>query len=245
MGEEAERSLRFRRPPASRILDEGCALNIDALIPVKGSAAGKGRLSLLLGPEERAALVRAMLEDVAAAPLRSRSVRSVAVTSRDAAILDLAERLGARPLPEPPETRGLNPALSAAVTALARDGADAVLILQGDVPEVETEDVDALLDGISDGRTLVRAAPSEDGGTSALLLVPPDAVSLAFGPNSFVRHQEAARSAGVRFERCDLSALACDIDHPQDLARLLASTRAPHTRAVLIAARLPDRLTRG
>jgi 2-phospho-L-lactate guanylyltransferase len=224
----------------------GCALNIDVLVPVKGSPGGKGRLAGLLSPEERAALVRAMLRDVVAAPLHSPAVRTVAVTSRDADILELTRSLGALPLLEPPHSHGLNAALEAAIATLARDGADAVLILQGDVPEVGPDDVSALLAGIAaSGPPLVRAAPTADGGTSALMLYPPKAISFAFGPESFARHQQAARAAAVPFERCDLPALAVDIDRPEDLAHLLTSGHAPHTRAALIAAGLPERLAWG
>ncbi len=233
---------------------------IDALVPVKAAAAGKERLAALLSPAERAELVRAMLRDVVSALRASPYLRTVAVTSPDAAMLALAVELGAHPLPEPPAGGGLNGALAAAINRLARDGAEAVLIVQGDVPRLGAGDLAALLappltaagnrpillsppavsppappwspTGASDSvaappgdgepvAPLVRAVPSADGGTSALLLRPPTVIAPAFGPDSFACHRVAALAAGALFERCERPALAWDVDRPEDIARLL------------------------
>lgn len=216
-------------------------MGIDALIPVKAATAGKERLAQLLTPAERAALVRAMLHDVTAALLASGLLRRVAVTSPDAAMLALAERLGALPLPEPPAGGGLNAALAAAIARLAAAGADAVLVVQGDVPQLRPADVAALVTGPASG--CVRAAPSADGGTSALLLRPADVIAPAFGAGSFARHRAAALAAGVAFERCDLPALAWDIDRPEDIARLLDTGQSGHARDALLRLGLPQRLS--
>lgn len=221
---------------------------VDALVPVKAAAAGKERLAQFLSAAARADLVRAMLRDVVGALRAAGALRTVAVTSPDGDMLALADSLGALPIPEPPDQRGLNAALAAAVGRLAAQGAEAVLIVQGDVPEITPADVRGLL--AFDGRIeagqrairtavpspLVRAVPSADGGTSALLLAPPDVIAPAFGAESFARHRDAAWARGVPFERRDLPALAWDIDRPEDVERLLRAGRAPHTRAVLLQA---------
>jgi 2-phospho-L-lactate guanylyltransferase len=209
------------------------SLAVDALVPVKGTPDGKARLARLLSPAQRQSLVRAMLHDVVETLRASPGLRRVAVTSPDAGVLALAERLGAVPLLEPPDARGLNAALTAAVVRLEQAGAEAVLIVQGDVPEIGTDDVAAMLDGVAARPRLVRGAPSDDGGTSALLLRPPHVIAPAFGPDSFARHRAAAEAAGLAFEQCDRGALAVDIDRPRDLERLLSSSRAPRTREAL------------
>lgn len=221
-------------PNGDEVVTKG--LPVDALVPVRGAEGGKARLARLLTPTQRAALVRAMLQDVVEALRTVPALRTVAVTSADAALLDFAVSLGARALPEPPGTDGLNGALAAAIDRLQAAGAGVVLIVQGDVPEIGPADVGALLAGVGTRGPLIRAAPAADGGTSALVLCPPDAILPAFGPQSFRRHRAAAAHAGVPFERCVRPALAVDIDRPADAIRLLGSARAPHTRAALTQA---------
>ena len=77
-------------------------------------------------------------------------------------------------------------------------------------------------------------APSSDGGTSALLRVPHDAIPAHFGPDSAKRHREAAARAGVPYRELPLPSLAVDVDVREDLEALLRM--APigrRTRALL------------
>ncbi len=208
---------------------------ISALVPVKAAAAGKERLADALSPSARAALVEAMLRDVVAALRAAPAIHDVWVTSPDAAMLALARSAGARPLPEPPGTRGLNGALAAAIAHLAGAGAGAVLVVQGDLPGITPAAVAALLVPAPPS-PCVRAVPTADGGTSALLLCPPAAIAPAFGPESFARHAAAAARAGVPFARVDLPALARDLDRPEDLAAALRDGAGHWTRQALLRA---------
>jgi 2-phospho-L-lactate guanylyltransferase len=63
-------------------------------------------------------------------------------------------------------------------------------------------------------------APSRDGGTSALLLRPPDAIDFAFGEESFRRHCTLAQARGVQCQVYESPTLAFDVDVPRDLAIL-------------------------
>ncbi|MGI8550706.1 MAG: 2-phospho-L-lactate guanylyltransferase [Dehalococcoidia bacterium] len=204
---------------------------VDALVPVKAATAGKTRLAQLLPAGDRASLIRAMLRDVVTALQVTELLRSVAVLSPDPEMLTLAGQLGALPLGEPPGTTGLNEAVAAGIATLVAGGADGVLFVQGDVPEITALDVKSMLSGLAVSAPvtgeaarsirLVRAVPSADGGTSAMLLIPPDVIAPGFGLHSFGRHQGAARAARASFERCDLPRLARDIDRPEDLERFL------------------------
>lgn len=212
---------------------------VDALVPVKMAAAAKARLAPLLGPDERQRLVRAMLEDVIAALLGCRHLRRVVVTSPDAEIRALAQRLGAAALSEPGGL-GLNGGLAFGLRRLLRDGASGVLIVPADLPAISNADVAAMLLPACSGR-VVRAAPSIDGGTGALLLVPPDVIAPAFGGSSFARHQKVATSAGVRFERRHRAGLAADVDYPDDLSTILEGSGAHHTRALIVGGGIAER----
>lgn len=203
---------------------------IDALIPVR--AAGKERLAPVLTPEQREALVRAMLTDVIAALQESGLLRAVAVVSPDTAILSLAAGLGARPIAEPVSGLGLNAALALGLADRAAAGAAAVLIVPGDLPQMRADDVAVLLAALP-AAPCVRAVPAADGGTSALVLRPPNVIAPAFGPDSFARHAAAARAAGAAFQPLTLAALAQDLDRPEDLTRLLVEAGETHAARAL------------
>jgi 2-phospho-L-lactate guanylyltransferase len=84
-----------------------------AIVPVKVLAHAKRRLSSVLPAAARQRLVLAMLEDVLAALVGTRSVDWVAVVTADQRVAALAQRNGASVLPEPGPNlgSGLEPGL--------------------------------------------------------------------------------------------------------------------------------------
>jgi 2-phospho-L-lactate guanylyltransferase (CobY/MobA/RfbA family) len=58
------------------------------------------------------------------------------------------------------------------------------------------------------------------GGTNALYLRPPDAVTLHFGADSLESFRREAESRGVNFVIHQTDAMALDLDEPDDLARV-------------------------
>ena len=67
--------------------------------------------------------------------------------------------------------------------------------------------------------------PSADGtGTNALARTPPDVIESRFGPGSCRAHLDQARSKSVHAEVLRLRGLMFDIDTPEDVAELLASS---------------------
>src|SRR3970040_2512135 len=95
---------------------------IAAGVPVKRPEEAKGRLSVLLTPDERRRLALAMLEDVLRALQAVPRIDLVAVVSPDAGALARASALGAEPLAEPPPVPGGQQALSQAAGSLAGEG---------------------------------------------------------------------------------------------------------------------------
>jgi 2-phospho-L-lactate/phosphoenolpyruvate guanylyltransferase len=203
-----------------------------ALVPVKALAAGKSRLAGALprGALERLAL--AMLGDVVGALQGSGVLARVMIVTPDPRVADEAAALGAEPLLR--EDPGLNPALDAGARVLAADGADRLLVVLGDVPAARSAELAELftaLDALG-GRGAV-LAPSRDGGTSALLRAPWDAIPNRFGKDSAAAHREAARAGAVPYRELALASLAIDLDRLEDAHALRASSDAPRTRALL------------
>jgi 2-phospho-L-lactate guanylyltransferase len=212
-----------------------------ALVPVGALSGGKSRLAGELPRAAMEALIGAMLEDVLAALRASPALDAVAVVTPDPEVARLARTAGARALRL--DVPGLNPSIDAASAALCAEGADALLVVLGDVAGIGPADVDALfaaLDALG-GRGAV-LAPARDGGTAALLRAPPDVLPSRFGPASALAHEQAARERGVPFHALARPALAVDVDRPEDLDALLASgSGAPRTRALLARLRAEAR----
>jgi 2-phospho-L-lactate guanylyltransferase len=205
---------------------------IAALVPVKSLTEAKGRLAALLSDDERRRLALAMLEDVLAALSGVSALAQVAVVSPDPDALDRARALAAHPIAEPPSSRGINQALSHAAARLVDRGADALLILAADLPSARPSDLEALLDALPDrGIALV---PTDDRGTGALALRPPDAIVFHYGRNSSVLHKREAAARRVPARVLHLDSLSHDVDQPDDLHRLLAAPAALATHRLLV-----------
>jgi 2-phospho-L-lactate guanylyltransferase (CobY/MobA/RfbA family) len=58
------------------------------------------------------------------------------------------------------------------------------------------------------------------GGTNALYLRPPGAITLSFGSDSLAKFRHEAETRGVTFVVHPSDAMALDLDEPGDLARL-------------------------
>jgi 2-phospho-L-lactate guanylyltransferase len=204
-----------------------------AVVPVKRLAATKSRLFEDGDPKAREALALAMLRDVIAALRAAKRVDRVVVATPDEDVAQAARAAGAEALVR--DDPGLNPALEAAARSLALPADEPLLVVLGDVAGVLPEDVDALfaaLDALG-GRGAV-LAPSNDGGTSALLRAPAQVIPACFGRDSARRHREAAAERHVPFRELPLASLALDLDVPEDVERFSNTTGGgAATRAAL------------
>ncbi|MBI1846114.1 MAG: 2-phospho-L-lactate guanylyltransferase [Candidatus Rokubacteria bacterium] len=189
-------------------------------VPVKDLVNAKQRLARALGPAERAALARAMLEDVLTA-LAAARLDAVWVVTRDDEAAALARGFGAEVLAEA-ENRGHTSAVAfAQAHALAR-GARCFATIPGDVPCVTAAEIRALADATGAADRVCVFTPSRSGlGTNGAALVPPDAMPLTFGEPSFDNHLAAARARGLTPRVLPLPGLGLDVDAPEDLAALL------------------------
>jgi 2-phospho-L-lactate/phosphoenolpyruvate guanylyltransferase len=201
-----------------------------AVLPVKSFGRAKQRLADEVGGGDRRELAAAMVADVLAALDRVAGLAGVLVVS--------AEPLAGRDVVHDPEERGQSAAAERGIRAAVERGAQRVLLVPGDCPALDPDEVGRLL-GRGGRAPHVVIVPDRHGtGTNALLLSPPDAIAPAFGPGSFARHEARARAAGATAEVCELPSLALDVDTPGDLAALRAAleTRAaaaPRTRATI------------
>ena len=209
---------------------------VTVVVPVRGLPAGKSRLAAVLQPAQRNRLVRAMLGDVVRALRSVPAVERVVVLSRDAAAAQEAARLEVDFLQEPPDVLGLNCALAFAQTQLSESGA--LLLVPADLPLITRTDVEKLVAALPVAPGVV-VAPSRDGGTNGLLLLPPTVITPAFGAESAARHIAAAERAGAAVVCVEDARWALDIDSPEDLA-LAASMAVGQEKETVLYLRSPE-----
>lgn len=185
-----------------------------ALIPVKSLREAKSRLAMFIPDEQREQLVLDMLHHVVNVLQQSTHFEYISVVSADARVLAQVSQWGARPLLE--ERHGHNPALHAAALKEQRQGIRALLTLSADLPFLQVEDIDAMIEA-SEQFDVVLAPSREGTGTNALLVRPPLAIPYVFGPNSLQHYIAEARLHRLCSTLCTSHGLAWDIDTPADL----------------------------
>jgi 2-phospho-L-lactate guanylyltransferase len=189
------------------------------VVPFRG-VEGKSRLGRLRR-EEKAALARAMLEDVVEASLALGPTVVVAPEGTDAG--------GAIVVADPGGGQGaaVRAGLDAAV---ATGGGRPYLVVNADLACVTARDLFTLAGAVPDGGLALAAAA--DGTTNALGFSSPDLFEPVYGRGSAARFEALAPS-----RRVEAPNLIDDVDTLADLERLALRVGA-RTRAVLRGLRL-------
>jgi 2-phospho-L-lactate guanylyltransferase len=191
-----------------------------AVVPVKSFARAKARLAPLLDGDQRQELARAMLEDVLAALGQVDELSGILLVSGDASARDIAVAHAAKSIDDPIE-EGPNAAIRLALPVLRDWQADAMVVIPCDIPGIEAAELSRVLRVLREASVvLVRAA--RDGGTNLLGCSPIDAIEPCFGVNSFARHVQAAKSAGLEPRIFAAQSLIYDIDRPEDVLQFRA-----------------------
>lgn len=187
------------------------------IVPHRGLASAKTRLSPVLDTEERTALAARLLSGVLAAAREA--VDDVVVITPAAALEPLVTGSGAKLVVQ--HGMGLNQGLEQARDAALADGIALLAVLHGDLPNLSAEDVRELLASAAMPRGVAVAPDKAGTGTNGLALRPPQIIGFRFGLGSLAAHREEAMAAGVQPVLIHREGLAFDLDTPQDLARWL------------------------
>lgn len=199
-------------------------MKICAVVPLNAPGQAKSRLSRALAGHERAALARWMAGRVLAALRGSGAVAEIAVVSPSPTLLAWAAAHGAAPLRQ--QSGDLNDGLELGRRWAQARGADALLVLLGDLPYLTGGEVAELagMSGSASKERMVALAPdSGRRGTNGLLLRPVDALPFAFGPESLAQHARLAAEAGVDPICYASYGTEHDLDTLDDLRALIAA----------------------
>jgi len=190
---------------------------VHAIIPVKKLAQSKKRLSAVFTPQERAMLTLAMLEDVLNA-LKASAVDKVVIVAEDFQVQETAEQFGASYRFANGAT--LNSSIEETTSYCVEKGAQSILVLPADVPLVNSEEINRIIQLADDGNPAVVLSPSHDWGTNALYQNPPKLIPACFGPESFINHIREAFRNDVSVRLHFSNQLAADIDSVEDLKKI-------------------------
>jgi 2-phospho-L-lactate guanylyltransferase len=169
-----------------------------------------------------------MLRRTVCAVEASSAVDHVLIVTReqDAVRQHLPVSPGVTVLPQGPDWIGLNGALELGRTWAIANGFDAMLVLPGDLPAIDAQEIARLAESSA---TVTIAPDRHRAGTNALLLrLGPDAgrrFAFAFGDDSYQQHTDEARRLGVRLEHLHLRGVELDLDTPDDWQRLPIAMR--------------------
>ena len=186
-------------------------LNLAIVVPLKGFAAAKDRLSGALAAGEREALARRLATQVLAVACAIDDAQ-VIVVSDDNEILKWSHSLGAIALRQ--SSAGLNGAVSDARRDAAHRGFDHVLVIHGDL--VDPAPLVSLCANL--GRGVVTLVADRHGDGTNVLALPLSAdFDTHYGSGSFTAHLDEATRRGLTTRIVGDSRLALDVDVPADL----------------------------
>jgi 2-phospho-L-lactate guanylyltransferase len=172
-----------------------------------------------------------MLQDVLAAVAGVNHHTRVGVVTSDPFAMALAQRHNFTLIPDPANLSESDAIAHATERCLA-SGEDSTLVIPGDVPLVQSGDIEEVLAAApAQGTVLV---PGWDGrGSNAVFRRPANLFPLRFGNDSFPPHLRAAQATGQPCIVLRLPRIGLDVDNPAELAQLLAAEGNTHSQQLL------------
>jgi 2-phospho-L-lactate guanylyltransferase len=201
------------------------------IVPIKRFTDAKRRLE---GVRDRAAVAEALTRDTLQAVASSRKVRMVLVMTDDPLLVEDL-RLPVAAVVRTQERPGLNGAIADGLAYAGESWPDfGVAVLQGDLPALTAEDLDAVLESAEE--VPLGLVPDANGTGTAMITGKPGVPLLpAFGEGSAARHQELGHKPIRAPER-----LRRDVDTRADLHAAVRLGVGRHTAQVLGLPAVPD-----
>ncbi|MFT4048721.1 MAG: 2-phospho-L-lactate guanylyltransferase [Solirubrobacterales bacterium] len=192
---------------------------VAVILPIKPFDDAKERLATGLAPEQRQLIAEAMVRDVFAALARAREVDAIVVISAEPKITGIAGDQASEIIPD--DRTGHSDAAKKGVAWAIENGYDKVVMLPGDCPLLDPQELDDLIVRTREDRVEFAVIPDRMGtGTNGLVISPPGAVEPSFGPGSRQRHIARGLAASRRTAEHEVPSLALDLDTAEDLLEL-------------------------
>ena len=211
------------------------------LLPVKDFEKAKHRMARFLASEERSQLAWAMFQDVAKALQPICPASRIAIVTDSTRAAAAARQLNWRIFWES-EQISESASVDRFSHLLALEGTEAVLRLPADIPLVQPEDLQALLNQPIENRSAVLVPSRDFLGTNALLRMPPNLFPSRFGHDSLVLHTHEALRVQASVRIVENARIALDLDTPSDILWFMKAESETESYRLLRDLRIEERL---
>lgn len=189
-------------------------LRIGAIIPVKTFSRAKTRLSL--SSEKTEKVCKIMLESVLGTLLQSEIIERVVIVSKDETALGIGKKLGVVEIYDHEEL-GVNNAVSLADDYLLREGFDSTIVFPQDIPLIQVDDIEALLNFRLKNRCVLVVPSRKFDGTNALFRMPLDVMETHYDEDSYKIHLDTAEKRNATSSLVLIRRIMLDVDDQSDL----------------------------
>ena len=116
---------------------------------------------------------------------------------------------------------GLSQAAGETVNHLLENGIRDMFLIPADIPLITEEEINSVLKAHPSAPSLTIIPSRDKLGSNCIILSPPSRMPLKFGPESYFRHLEIAKTNGLKVNPMEFPGFGLDIDEPKDLFELL------------------------
>lgn len=214
-------------------------MKLAIVVPIKSPGRAKQRLESVLSEPDRIRLAITMARDVFGAVAGLQEYGRF-VISDDPDVLEEAGGFDLEPLTDE-ISQGQSAAVQQGFAAAWDRGFTAALTVPGDVPAVTAAELRELCSFRPEIEVLL-APDRERVGTNGLRLIPPHAITLRFGEDSFNLHRAEAVRANRSFAVVEIAGLKYDLDRPEDIAAFMQLGRDTATLRLLHELNVAERV---
>ncbi|MDE1826422.1 MAG: 2-phospho-L-lactate guanylyltransferase [Thaumarchaeota archaeon] len=192
---------------------------VGAIVPVKTFSRAKTRLGM--SSEKTEKICKIMLESVLGTLSQSEIIDRVVIVSKDETALGIGKTFDAIQIYDHEEL-GVNSAVKLADDYLLREGFDSTMVFPQDIPLIQVEDIDALLNFKIKNRCVLVVPSRKFDGTNALFRLPLDVMETHYDEDSYKIHLDTAEKRNAISSLILIRRIMLDVDDQSDLNLIMS-----------------------
>lgn len=192
---------------------------VGAIVPVKTFSRAKTRLGM--SSEKTEKICKIMLESVLGTLSKSELIDRVVIVSKDETALGIGKTFDAVRIYDHEEL-GVNSAVKLADDYLSREGFDSTMVFPQDIPLIQVEDIDALLNFRIKNRCVLVVPSRKFDGTNALFRLPLDVMETHYDEDSYKIHLDTAEKRNAISSLILIRRIMLDVDDQSDLNLIMS-----------------------